>query len=254
VAWAALAGCASHPPPDTLTRPFAFGADNFSYTNDLLWEYAQDPVTGKTSHRKREPKPTYTHHCFVVAKAAAQFHRHAQFEPHAPQVSPEIYGEKVREIVSRTLAGDGFCQPAVIIPGYSNLFHFSREQEALLQANCGGAWKSYFQRGHWRMVLPFSASHQERMTGQLMKRLIRNQPAVLHVVRFPQLSINHAILAYDYTEDDNYIQFRVYDPYSPQASQTLTYCRDCRTFYYPANAYFVGGRVDVYQIYHRWNY
>ena len=235
-------------------RPFVFGEDNFSYANELVWVYSWDPDTGKASHKRREPPPTYSHHCFVVARAARQFFDYARFDPTQPEASPALYQERIRAVVAQAPGNVRAEAKRIVIPGYSNLFEFSRAHGELLQAHCGGAWRSYFQRGHWRMILPFSRRHQERVAVHLMEELIHNRPAVLHLVRFPALSINHAVLAYDYAEEADRILYQVYDPYSPEKPQTLTFCRSCRSFHFPANDYFVGGIVDVYQIYHRWNY
>src|SRR5881628_1141479 len=67
------AGCASSSRQQSFSRPFTFGHDTFAYANELVWEYQFDDATGKTSHHKRVPPPDYTHHCFVVARAAKQF-------------------------------------------------------------------------------------------------------------------------------------------------------------------------------------
>ena len=47
------------------------------------------------------------------------------------------------------------------------------------------------------------------------------------------------------------IRFAAYDPNAPDAPATLSYDRATRTFTLPHNTYFRGGRVDVYEIYHR---
>jgi hypothetical protein len=53
-------------------RSFVFEEDTFSYANELVWEYGYDEQ-GRWRGRAREPKPAYTHHCFVVARSAKQF-------------------------------------------------------------------------------------------------------------------------------------------------------------------------------------
>jgi hypothetical protein len=50
------------------------------------------------------------------------------------------------------------------------------------------------------------------------------------------------------------IRFETYDPNRPAAPVWITFDRATRTFDLPANDYFPGGRVDLYEIYHRWNY
>jgi len=248
------AGCASSS-DHSFPRPFKFGEDTFSYANELVWEYEFDDPTGKTTHRKRTPPPDYTHHCFVVARAAKQFFQNVRFEPSQPRADEETYRKLVRGVVSivprRVLPED----KKIVIPGYTNLFGFSTDWEHVLKAECGGAWRSYFQKGHWRSILPFSRAHQRRLSKQLLDSIHCNRPAVVHLVRFPQLKINHSVVVLDASEEDeSTIEFLVYDPNHPEKPSTLTYDRTARRFSFPRNPYFIGGRVDVYEIYHDWNY
>lgn len=249
----ALAGCASSS-KHFFSRPFTFGQDTFAYANELVWEYEFDEATGRTSHRKRVPEPEYTHHCFVVARAAKQFFQNARFDPSLPRADDKTYRALVRRVVSvsprKVLADDS----KVVIPGYKNLFEFSREQAKVLQDECGGAWRSYFQKGHWRMIFPLTRAHQARMSRQLIDSVARYQPAVVHVVRFPSLAINHSLVVFGAVESPDQIVFIAYDPNHPQKPSPLTYNRATRRFELPRNPYFVGGRVDVYEIYHAWNY
>jgi len=248
------AGCTSSSKHESFPRPFAFGHDTFAYANELVWEYQFDDATGKTTHHKRVPPPTYTHHCFVVARAAKQFFQNARFDPAQPPVDERTY----RQLVDRVMSISPRKVPAedrkVVIPGYTNLFTFSRDWEHLLKSEGGGAWRSYLQRGHWRMIFPLPRSHQNRMAQQLLVSVQRNRPAVIHVVRFPSLSINHSVVAYGAKESPNEIVFEIYDPNDPAKPSPLTFDRATRRFRLPRNAYFVGGRVDVYEIYHAWNY
>jgi hypothetical protein len=140
------------------------------------------------------------------------------------------------------------------IPGYPDLRSFSRAHEQLLKDNCGGAWHSYFQRGHWRIVFPFSRHEQERMSEQLLEHLAKNRLLIIHVVRFPALTINHALLLFDAKESEQEIQFMTYDPNNPEEPRIITYNREQRTFSMAPNDYFPGGRVDVYEVDHKWNY
>ena len=142
----------------------------------------------------------------------------------------------------------------IVIPGYANLREFSAGQELLLKAECGGAYQSYFQRGHWRMVFPFSRTHQNRTAEQLLEDLKENRPPVVHVVRFPQLTINHSVLLFGARETDKEILFSVYDPNKPDSPKILNFDRTSRTFSFAGNDYWPGGRVDIYEIYRSWDY
>jgi hypothetical protein len=245
-----LQGCAgTRARQATFPRHFTFGADTFSYRNDLKWSYYHDPETGEFKHRPRIPEPDYTHHCFVVARAARQFFQHARFEPALPQADEATYRARIRQVIStspRTYLAEN---ERIVIPGYTNLFDFSRSWEALLKAECGGAWQSYFQRGHWRMILPFSREHQRAAAEDLAESIRRNRPPLVHLAKFPQLTINHAVVLFGVEESEKEIRFAVYDPYEPWQQGQLTFDRELAWFQFPGNDYFVGGKLNVYEIY-----
>jgi hypothetical protein len=247
----ALCGCASR--PFVGTRPFNFQTDSFSYANDLVWEYHFDDK-GKWVHQRREPQPDYTHHCFVVARSARQFFENARFDAALPVADAATYRRLVRRVVSIDPSHPLPDAKKIVIPGYANLREFSAGQEPVLKAECGGAYQSYFQRGHWRMIFPFSRAHQSRTAEQLLADLKENRPPVVHVVRFPQLTINHSVLLFGAKETDKEILFSVYDPNKPDSPQVLNYDRASRTFSFAGNDYWPGGRVDIYEIYRKWDY
>jgi len=247
------AGCATHC-VQRYDRPFSFKEDTFAYRNDLLWEYVFDDTTGKTSHRTRDPRPDYTHHCFVVARSARQFFQHARFDPTRAKVSDEEYRKLINEVVARDPSECTPPEKRVVIPGFANLREFSVAKPKLLQEECGGAWRSYIQRGHWRMMLGFTRGHQEREVARLIASIRQNRPPVVHIVKFPQLTINHAILLFGVEETANEVRFATYDPYDSTAPQTLTFDKATRTFSFPRNPYFIGGKVDIYEIYRKWDY
>jgi hypothetical protein len=248
-----LAGCATPRPSAAGSRHFIFGQDTFAYANELVWEYHFDE-RGKWTHRSRELTSDYTHHCFVVARSAKQFFLNARFAPDLPKADSATYRRRIREVVSVSPRRKLPVEKRIVSPGYANLRAFSQGQEGLLKAQCGGAWQSYFQRGHWRMIWPFSRQQQRQTAGHLMREIKQNAPPVVHLVRFPSLAINHAVVLFDVRETADRIEFAAYDPNSPEEPATLTYDRARRSFSFPANSYFPGGRVDVYEIYHNWCY
>jgi len=248
-----LGGCATSTPP-IFPRPFAFHWDTFAYPNELIWEYHLDPASGQMTHRRRQPPPTYSHHCFVVARSARQFFLHARFAPELPPVEDPACRKLIRRIVSRSPRRPSAESEKIVIPGYTNLFQFSEAREALLKSACGGAWQSYFQRGSWRMIFPLTRRHQDRMASQLMATLDQQDPPVIHLVRFPSLSINHAMVLFGYRHVGTTVHFEAYDPNNPAAPAELIYDPAERRFTLPRNSYFAGGRVDIYQVYHAWNY
>jgi hypothetical protein len=247
-----LCGCACHH-PFIGSRPFDFQTDTFSFANQLVWEYHYD-ANGKWVHHRREPAPDYHQHCFVVARSARQFFDNAKFDPSQPVADEKTYRHLIDKVVSMDPANPPPDSKKIVIPGYVNLREFSAAQEYLLKNECGGAWQSYVQRGHWRMIFPFSRANQKSTAERLLADLKQNRPPVVHVVRFPELLINHGVLVFGAKESEKEIVFSIYDPNKTDGPRTLNYDRATRTFTFDTNDYFPGGRVDVYEVYRSWNY
>lgn len=85
-----------------------------------------------------------------------------------------------------------------------------------------------------------------------MQEIRNHRPPVVHLVKFPQLTINHAILLFDVTENERTIEFTAYDPYEAEHPVPLTFDRATQQFTFGRNPYFIGGRVNVYEIYRSW--
>ncbi len=232
---------------------FDFDRDTLAFANELTWIYGYDANGHWTAHA-REPKPDYSLHCFVVARSAEQFFRFARFAPQQPVADDATYRRLIRRVVSLNPRKRLPEPDKIVFPGYADLKSFSAAHAQLLKDECGGALESYFQRGHWRMVLPFSRGEQEKMARQLVEAVHREGAAVAHIVRFPALSINHALLLFEAEETSGSIDFLAYDPNDPSKPLGLTFERETRRFVLPVTHYYPGGRVDVYQVYHRWNY
>ncbi|MDB6111830.1 MAG: hypothetical protein JWR69_3580 [Pedosphaera sp.] len=249
-----LCGCVtSQPKAAESRRPFDFQRDTFAYANELVWEYHYDERGQWVSHA-RQPEPDYTHHCFVVARSARQFFEHARFDPNQPVADAATYRRLIHRVLSLTADHELPASKKIVIPGYADLHAFSQGQESLLKTECGGAWHSYFQRGHWRIMLPFSHRQQEKMAHRLVAAINADHPPVVHLVRFPQLTINHAVVFFAATETEREITFTVYDPNNPARPVFITYDRARRSFQFPANDYFPGGLVNVYEVYRGWFY
>ncbi len=240
-------GCASKPAAVS-NRPFTFGHDTFAFANELVWEYGWDSQ-GHWRGKPRTPRPEYSQRCFVLTRAAIQFFGHATFDPNAPRVDDLTYRRLIHEVLAsnpRKLSPD---DARIRIPGYPDLRTFSAELEPLLKREAGGAWMSYFQRGHWRMVFPFSRRSQERTSRRLIAAVESNRPAVAHLVCFPSLRINHAVLVFAARASARQIEFGIYDPNIPERPGTLIYDRATRTFQFPATSYFPGGTLNVYEVF-----
>ncbi len=235
-------------------RGFQFDRDTFAFPNELVWEYRFDPASGQVATRRNVPAPAYAHRCFVLVRSARQFFYHARFEPAQPAAGPEAYRRLIREVVARDPRKPGVEAEKVVIPGAESLRAFSQRQAGLLKAGCGGAWESYFLRSHWRMVFPISRRHQERTASQLIRSFASLETPIVHLVRFPQLTINHGLVLFAFRETESAIHFTAYDPNVPAHPVELTYQRSARSFSFPRNHYWAGGRVDVIEIYRGWFY
>lgn len=245
-----MTGCASRSPtpPSVPARVFSPATDGFAYTNQLVWNYRRDE-TGKWTHEKRQPAPDYAQHCFVMARSARQFFDHARFEPTWPKLKEDDYRRLVRQIVGLPARKPSAEAERIPIPGYANLRQFSLEHEDTLKSECGGAWRSYLQRGNWRLVFPFSRSGQQKAAESLAAALAASRPVAIHLARFPQQTINHALLVYECRQAPDRIEFSCYDPNMGAKPTVVTFVRAARTFQLEPNHYFGGGRVDVYAVY-----
>ncbi|MGV3772900.1 MAG: hypothetical protein ACO1QB_08365 [Verrucomicrobiales bacterium] len=227
-------------------RPFQFHADKLAFTNETVWKYQFQP-DGSRKVVRRNPGPEYSLHCFVMSITTRSFFYHAAFDPTEPRETPERYQQLVDEILDRNPRE--VSRDPVIIPGYANLYEFSKDYEKLIKDEAGGAWQSYFQRGNWRMIFPFSRKHQEETVAELSRKLSQNFLPVAHLARFPSLAINHAVLLYEAEELPETIVFRFFEPNDPLTPGVLVYHRAKREFSMDRNSYFAGGRVDVYEVY-----
>jgi hypothetical protein len=244
-----LCGCAARQPRGTTDRlrPFQFSHDTFAYPNQLVWEYRIDPASGKIATARRQPPSNYTHRCFAMARSARQFFVAADFDPTLPKIDDAGYRRLIRKVVATNPRAPSSGR--ITIPGYATLHNFSSIKEPILKEECGSRWKSYFQRGHWRMVFPFSRPHQDSQCQRLVESLQNGRPPIVHLVRFPQLTINHALLLFDFSKTPDGVEFQAYDPNQTQSAVTLSFDEQSRTFKLPASNYFAGGRVDVYEIF-----
>jgi hypothetical protein len=236
----------------TRPRRFDFEQDRFAFANELVWEYHFNSAAGKMTVARRKPKPDYTHRCFVLARAARQFLYHARFDPDRPIADDATYRRLIRAIVSRNPRLPSAPEHALAIPGFGSLRQFSEAKEDLLKSECGGAWRSYVLRSHWRMVFPISRRHQARTAEGLAEAIRGGISPIVHLVRFPRLSINHGMVLFGVTEANKGLHFDAYDPNDPERPTRLSFHAGTRTFSLPANRYWAGGRVNTIEIYRNW--
>lgn len=236
----AFGACSIHPVLEPANdRPFHFERDSLAFENEV-----------SAQRKGREGEDDYTLHCFVMTRSARQFFQFARFDGNAPALDDASYRGLIRAVIAHDPSEPTPPRAErILIPGYWNLYSFSKAREELLKDELGSAVQSFMQRGNWRMVFPFSHDHQEETALSLLAEIRRNRPPVVHLVVFPRLSIDHAVLLYGAEETSSGIRYNVYDPNDPAAPASLDYQRASRSFRFPRNKYFEGGEVDTYEIY-----
>ena len=236
----------------TDARRFEFARDSFAFPNELVWEYTTDAATGKMIFGRREPKPDYAHRCFALARVARQFFYHARFAADQPPATADLCRQLIRAVIARHPRTPCALAERIVIPGFAGLREFSRAQEKLFKTECGGAWRSYFVRSHWRMIFPFSRAHQTRTAESLVAALGKKLLPVVHLVKFPALTINHCIILFGVTETGRGWEFESYDPNNAVEPERLTFDRATRTFHLAPNSCWPGGELNVSHIYRSW--
>jgi hypothetical protein len=251
---AASFGCATPhvPVPARVESGLDPATDTFAYPNELLWEYEAGgyvPSRAVRSGVRGADPELFAQRCMLMTRSVRQFYHGARFDPSLPHGSEEHYRELVRRILTSDPRRESRAEDPVVIPGFANLHEFSTRHEELLKNNTGGPWRSYVQRGNWRMIFPFSAGHQRTTAKSLLASLAEGHPPIVHVLKFPRITINHALLLHGARSTATEVRFFAYDPNQPDHTLVLRYDREQASFLFPRTRYFQGGRVSVYEIY-----
>ncbi len=194
---------------------FEFERDAFAFPNELVWEYHFDEATGATAARRRVPAPDYALRCFVLIRAARQFLYHARFDPATPPVPDDVCRRQIRAVLTRNPRRPSPAGERIVIPGYAGLREMSVARAPLLKRECGGAWRSYVLRSHWHIVVPVSRSHQDRTARELLESVRHDRAPIVHLLRFPSLTINHGMVVFDARSTVTGVVFSAYDPNEP---------------------------------------
>ena len=234
-------------------RAFDFERDTFAFPHELVWKYHFD-ADGKMTVSRSDPPPTYYHRCFVMSRATRQFFYHARFEPDSPLADAQTYQKLIRKIVARSVRQRCAESERIIIPGFNGLRALSKAHESLLKASCGAPWESYFLRSHWRMIFPVPMWYRKMMVKKLKASLPKRGLTIVHLFRFPHITINHGIVLYGFNETEQAIEFEAYDPNIPEHPVKLIYEKGTHQFTFAANRYWGGGPLKVMEIYCDWPY
>jgi hypothetical protein len=231
------------------SKAFEFPTDTFGFENQTYFDYKplSESETKIQIIRRHGRLPDFSRHCFQMCRAVVEFFEFAEFRPDLPKVSDSDYQEIVRK-VSRIPPWSSGPRTKIVVPGYKDLRSFSLGQTLTVQKNLGLWWPSYWRIGNWRIVLPVPRSGQERMAKWLRGKLDQGRIQTVYITRFKP--INHCLVAYRYTSDQNGdIVFDVYDANQPGKLVHLTYRSSDRSFYYDKTWYYRGGLVSVLPLY-----
>ena len=99
------------------------------------------------------------------------------------------------------------------------------------------------------MIFPVWGRHQEHIAKQLARSLHQGRIPLVHLFRFPRITINHGIVLYGLTETEKDIQFEAYDPNIPAHPVTLIFDRTRKVFEFPPAIYWPGGVLSVIEIF-----
>jgi hypothetical protein len=241
--------CASTPVAGAASRrPFDFERDTLAFENELYWIYEPAPDSGEMTHRPREGVEN-GQRCAAMARVVRQFFYNARFAPELPGVTPAEYEELARRVLERDPRQQGATLDRVVIPAYADLRAFSSDRDEFMKQLLGGAWRSYVQRGNWRMVFPFAPGQQRSTADEIVAELERGELPIVHLVTFPKVGVNHTVLVYGARASATEKRFSVYDPNDSENPTELVFERAGATFSLAPREYFKGGVVQAYEIY-----
>jgi hypothetical protein len=95
------------------------------------------------------------------------------------------------------------------------------------------------------MVFPLWSGHQERLALRLAGAVRAEAVPIVHLFRFPRISINHGVVLFGVSETGQEIQFDAYDPNTPAHPVKLVFQRSSRRFFFARQHYWAGGEVSV---------
>ena len=231
---------------------FQFHRDTFAFANSTVWEYRAGEHVRKIENSK-EKKERYTRRCFVMSRAACQFHKFARFDPQAAPLDDKTLAARIRVLAHK----QPWLEPLppeqrIVFPGYVNLRQMSEKRGRVLQENLGLGWPTYGRIGNFRMFFVHGVKYQEHSHAELEATLARGEMFVAYLSDYPWLHINHSVLIYDKkparpgSKIDRYI---CYDPNHPDAPRELKWSSAQRLFNFQKDEEFVGGYTRIYHVY-----
>jgi hypothetical protein len=238
------------PEPILLATPetgLELDRDVFDFVNGLRWTYSHNATQARAEERRSDN--VIDQRCSQMARAVRQFFYASRFEPEAPVVSEEEYARLVDRVMKSSFRHTEKAADPIVIPGFADLRSFSAAYPDTVKRSLGGSWRTYYQRGNWRMIFAFSPKHQRRTAESLLASLEGGRPPIVHVVRFPHITVNHTLLLYRAEATATEIRFLAYDPNDPQHEVSLRYDRGDAQFDFQRTSYWRGGPVSTYEVF-----
>jgi hypothetical protein len=240
-----------------IASDFRFDRNTFAFANETVFEYHDGhPYLREPLAIKKRPK-RYASCCFVMTRAALQFHKFARFDREGVPLDDRALAERIRAVTRQLAWQTAFpADRRIVFPGYASLRAMSIARGRVLQDNIGLGWPTYFRLGNFRMVHEHSRRYQEQTHANLNATLARGELFVVYLSTFPSLTINHAVLVYARRPASaraagikRIESYAVYDPNHSKAPRELTWLPSKGAFAYQKDWDFVGGFARVYQVY-----
>jgi hypothetical protein len=185
----------------------------------------------RSRHPDDEPG-LYANYCFVLARGIRQFAQYVRFDPALPKLDQTGYVERVKQVAARS-PWEPVPPPAdrIVIPGYANLREFSRDQEAAVKEGMGGRWLTMFHWTNWRVALPISDDHQERLAYLIVDEIRAGRLVQLLVSNFPKPELNHTVVVFESIPKKGSVDFVVWDPNNPDGPGIITFDQGSKGFW-----------------------
>lgn len=239
-----VVGCAHRPPTEKAAKSFTYGTDTFAFANETVWKYEDGRHVPHGRDAAKEDR--YTHHCFVMTRAATEFWKFARFDASQPVPDDATLVELVKQVRRHRTAGKPLPEAQrVVIPGFASLHDLSAKKPRLVQAEIGTCWQTYLRPANFFIVMPPAHWHQARTFNYMTRSLEQDTPVGLWMYNFPNVNMNHSVIAYAQRFEAGRTLFTIYDPNSTDGPRTLTYDEATREFSLEKTFYFSGGRVHV---------
>lgn len=232
---------------------FQFERETFSFVNSTVFDYQEGQIVSRGKPAGERKTRRYTRRCFIMSRAALQFHKFARFDPRGAPLDDRTLAKRVRQVAHKRPWRPALPDSQrIVFPGYPDVRSMSKARARILQENLGLGWPTYLRLGNGRMFYKHGLDYQVKTQAILDEVLARGDMFVGYLSDYPTLHINHSVLVYERKPGrgkNGIIRYRVYDPNHADAPRELTWSPSKRAFSFEKDEEFVGGFTRVYQVY-----